>query len=87
MRNQNHLDKRNTAAGLNAAIWPFLLLGPVGFWVGIAAGVACVLLTAVILILRDRKRYIGCDWYNRLQLFLPGVAYWSVAIALHLIFG
>lgn len=79
------LDKRNCAAGLNAAIWPFLLFSPIGFWAGVYAGLACVILTAAVIIIRDHRRYIGCDWWNRLLLFLPGIVYWTLAIVLHLI--
>ena len=87
MRKLNDLDKRNLSTGLNAAIWPFLLFGPISFHTGIIASGVCVLAAAGVVIFRDHTRYIGCDWYNRLLLFLPGIAYCGLAIILHAVFG
>lgn len=82
----NRLDKRSLAAGLNATVWPFLLCGPMGFRIGIGAGMLCVLLTAAVLAMHDRRRYVGCDWHTHLLTFVPGLVYWSLAIVLHAIF-
>lgn len=87
MRKMNQFDKRNISAGLNAAIWPFLLMSPAGFGAGIAASAACVAVTATVILLHDRKQYAGVDWRSRALLFIPGAAYWTLAIVLHQLFG
>lgn len=83
----NKIDKQNLSAGMNAVVWPFLLASPMGFRAGIAASGCCVLLTAAILFVRNRKRYVGCDWRSHLLTLAPGLAYWTLATALHLIFA
>ena len=83
----NNIDKRNLSAGLNAAVWPYLLFSPMGFRAGIAASGVCVLLTAAVLFIRNRKQYVGCDWRSHLLTFVYGLTYWALATALHLIFG
>lgn len=83
----NKIDKRNLSMGMNAAVWPYLLFSPMGVKAGIAASGACVLLTATILFIRNRKRYVGCDWRSHLSVLAPGLAYWTLAATLNLIFG
>ena len=83
----NQMDKRNLSAGLNAAVWPYMLFSPMGFRAGFLASVLCVMLVFAVIVLRDRKRHIGCDWRSYLLLPLPGLVYWAIAIVLNLIFG
>lgn len=83
----NKIDRQNLSAGMNAVVWPFLLFSPMGFRAGIAVSGFCVLVTATVLFIRNRKRYVGCDWRSHLLTFVPGLAYWTLATALHLIFG
>lgn len=83
----NKIDRQNLSAGMNAAIWPFLLFSPMGFKTGIIASGGCVFLVAFLLFLYNRTRYVGCDWRSHLLTLAPGLAYWTLATALHLIFG
>ncbi|WP_304721260.1 hypothetical protein [uncultured Alistipes sp.] len=83
----NQLDKRNLSVGLNAAVWPYLLFSPLGFLAGLTASVFCVILVYVVISLRDYRRYVGCDWRSYLLLPLPGLVYWTIAIALNELFG
>lgn len=83
----NQMDKRNLSAGLNAVVWPYLLFSPMGFLAGLVASAICVVLVYAAIAVRDHKRYVGCDWRSYLLLPLPGLVYWTIAIALNLIFG
>lgn len=83
----NQMDKRNLSAGLNAAVWPYLLFSPMGFRAGFLASGLCVALVYAVGTVRDRRRYVGCDWRSSLLLPLPGLVYWTIAIALNEIFG
>lgn len=81
----NKIDRNNLMAGMNAVVWPFLLFCPLGFRAGIAASGACVAITATVLFIRNRRRYVGCDLRSHLMTFVPGLAYWTLAIGLHLL--
>lgn len=83
----NKIDRCNLLAGMNAFIWPFLLFSPAGFRAGIAASMACVVVTAAIRFFRNRRRYVGCDLRNHLMTLVPGLAYATLATGLHLLFG
>lgn len=83
----NKIDRRNLSAGMNAAVWSYLLFSPMGIKTGIAASGVCVLLVAIILFFYNRTRYVGCDWRSHLLALAPGLAYWTLATALNLIFG
>lgn len=83
----NKIDKRNLSAGLNAVVWPYLLVSPLGFRTGIFVSALCVVLVGTVLFFHDRKRYVGCELRSYLRLFLPGIVYWSVAILLHHFFA
>ena len=83
----NQVDKRNLSAGLNAAVWPYLLFSPMGFRAGFLASAISVVLVYTVISVRDCKRYIGCDWRSSLLLVLPGLIYWTIAISLNQFFG
>ncbi len=83
----NQMDKRNLSVGLNAAVWPYLFFSPLGFYVGLIASILCVVLVYAVISIRDYRRYVGCDWRSYLLLPLPGLVYWTIAIALNELFG
>lgn len=83
----NKIDRRNLTAGLNAVVWPYLLVSPLGFLTGIIASACCVLVVGTILFFRDRNRYAGCELRSYLLLFLPGLVYWSLAILFNRLFA
>lgn len=82
----NKIDRKNLMAGMNAVVWPFLLFSPLGFRAGIAASGTCVVVTATVLFIRNRRRYVGCDLRSHLLALVPGLAYLTLAIGLHLLF-
>lgn len=82
----NQLDKHNLSVGLNATVWPYLLFSPLGFRAGLIASALCVMLVYAVISLRNRRRYVGCDWRSYLLLPLPGLVYWTIAIALNELF-
>lgn len=83
----NQMDKRNLSTGLNVAVWPYLIFSPLGFRVGLAASALCVMLVYTVIYLRNDRRHVGCDWRSNLLFPLPGVVYWTIAIALNKLFG
>lgn len=82
----NKIDKQNLMAGMNAVVWPLLLFSPLGFRTGIIASVGCAGVTTSVLFLLNR-RHVGCDLRSHLMTLAPGLACWTLATTLHLIFG